>query len=92
MIADIFSLSPYFRNGLLYFPELTIKALLDMGLDTTIGSQATQGVSLDDRESLGALNCAIDKLLNQADPSSPYFTALASDEAYFMLTGKPLSS
>jgi len=90
MFADILTLAPYFRNGLLFFPEKTIDALMDVGLDSHIGDRAANGLSLDDDESLSQLNYAIDALLSRVDSSSPFFVALASDEAYFMLTGKPV--
>ena len=91
MFADIFTFAPYFRNGLLFFPEKTISALMEVGLDRHIGHRATSGLSLDDNESLEELTCAIDALLSRVDSTSPFFTALASDEAYFMLTGKPVT-
>lgn len=92
IINDLGSLAPYFRNGLLYFPEKTITALLDVGLDWRTGQQALQGFSLDDNDSLAQIGRAIDDLLSQVDADSPFFSALASDDAYFMLTGKPLSA
>jgi hypothetical protein len=91
MTAEMLSLAPYFRNGLLYFPERTIKALIEVGLEWQIGHRATRGISLDDSESLYKLSHAIDTLLGQVDCDSPFFTALTSDDAYFMLTGKPLA-
>ncbi len=90
MTTEMHSLAPYFRNGLLYFPENTIKVLVEVGLEWQIGHRATRGISLDDGDSLNKLAHAIDTLLGQVDCSSPFFTALTSDEAYFMLTGKPL--
>ena len=90
IIADFRKLAPYFRNGLLYFPEKTIQALLEVGLDWRIGHQATQGLSLDDNDSLEKIGESIDLLLGQVDAQSPFFGALASDDAYFMLTGRPL--
>ncbi|HLV36084.1 MAG TPA: hypothetical protein VKY59_13250 [Spirillospora sp.] len=89
---DILSLAPYFRNGLLYFPERTIQALIEVGLDPYTARRAMQGLSLDDTSSLNTLNQTVDALLAQVDSSSPFFSALASDEAYFVLTGKPLSA
>jgi hypothetical protein len=91
MTAEMLSLAPYFRNGMLYFPEKTINALMEVGLEWQIGHRATRGISLDDAESLRKLSQAIDTLLTQVNCDSPFFTALTSDEAYFMLTGKPLS-
>ncbi|MBZ0304211.1 MAG: hypothetical protein K8J31_31035 [Anaerolineae bacterium] len=89
-MIDLLPFAPYFRNGLLYFPEKTIQELLAVGLDSQIARRAARGLSLDDSASLEKLSCAIDTLLSQIDASSPYFAALASDDAYFMLTGKPL--
>lgn len=91
MTAEMLSLAPYFRNGLLYFPEKTIKALVEVGLEWQLGHRATRGISLDDVDSLSKLTQAIDVLLGQVDHNSPFFTALTSDDAYFMLTGKPLA-
>jgi hypothetical protein len=92
MTSEMLSLAPYFRNGMLYFPEKTIKALVEVGLEWQVGHRATRGISLDDGESLSKLTHAIDILLGQVDHNSPFFNALTSDEAYFMLTGKPLAS
>jgi hypothetical protein len=91
MTAEMLSLAPYFRNGLLYFPEKTIRALVEVGLDWQTGHRATRGISLDDGESLAKLTHAIDTLLSQVDYNSPFYNALTSDDAYFMLTGKPLA-
>lgn len=91
-MADILSLAPYFRNGLLYFPEQTIQALVEVGLDRHTAHRAIRGLSLDDTASLNTLNQTVDALLAQVDSSSPFFSALSSDEAYFVLTGKPLSA
>ena len=90
MLAEFISLAPYFRNGLLYFPEKTVCALIEVGLDSQTGYMAQHGLSLDDRASLQELNKAVDALLLQIDSSSPFFEALTSDDAYFMLTGKPV--
>ena len=90
MLTDIHALTPYFRNGLLFFPEKTIHALIEVGLDWQVGHRAIRGLSLDDLSSLDQLGQAIDPLLNQVDSTNPFFQALTSDDAYFMLTGKPL--
>ena len=92
IITELNTLAPYFRNGLLYFPEKTIKALLEAGLDQHTGQQAMQGLSLDDNDTLAQIAYAVDELLSRVDATSPFFNALASDDAYFMLTGKPLSA
>ena len=92
MLAEFFSLAPYFRNGLLYFPEKTVCALVEVGLDSQTGYMAQRGLSLDDYISLSELSKSIDALLLQIDSSSPFFKALTSDDAYFMLTGKPISA
>ena len=92
IITELNTLAPYFRNGLLYFPEETINALLEVGLDWHTGQQAMQGLSLDDSDTLAQIGHAVDELLSQVDAPSPFFSALASDDAYFMLTGKPLSA
>ena len=92
MLAEFFSLAPYFRNGLLYFPEKTVRALIEVGLDSQTGYMAQHGLSLDDHRSLSELSTAIDALLLQIDSTSPFFNALTSDEAYFILTGKPISA
>lgn len=91
MFADILSLAPYFRNGRLYFPSPTIQALTEVGLDQHTAHRAELGLSLDDTQSLDELTYAIDDLLSQIDSTSPFFSALTSDEAYFMLTGKPVT-
>ena len=92
VITDLGSLAPYFRNGLLYFPEKTINALLEVGLDWRVGQRAIHGLSLDDSDLLAQISFSVDELLSQIDEASPFFHALASDDAYFMLTGKPLTA
>ena len=91
MLAEFHSLAPYFRNGLLYFPAKTVCALIEVGLDSQTGYMAQHGLSLDDRHSLNELSKAIDALLMQINSTSPFFEALTSEDAYFMLTGKPIS-
>ena len=90
VINDFRSLAPYFRNGLLYFPEKTVTALLEVGLDWHVGHRAISGVSLDEHDCLEQISESIDVLLSHVDVTSPFFDALLSDDAYFMLTGKPL--
>jgi len=75
MFTEFFSLTPYFRNGLLYFPEKTVYALMEVGLDTQTGYMAQHGLSLDDHHSLNELSAAVDALLLQIDSSSPFFIA-----------------
>lgn len=89
-MIDLFPFAPYFNNGLLYFPERTLQELVAVGLDHQVARRASRGLSLDDNASLEKLSGAIDTLLAQIDASSPYFEALTSDDAYFMLTGKPV--
>ncbi len=92
MLEEFISLAPYFRNGLLYFPEKTVCALVEVGLDSQTGYMAQRGLSLGDRISLDELSKAIDALLLQIEPDSPFFAALTSEDAYFILTGKPISA
>jgi len=91
IVTDLGTLAPYFRNGLLYFPEKTINALLEVGLDCHVAERARRGLSLDDSNTLTQIGNSVDELLRRVDANSPFFSALASDEAYFMLTGKPLN-
>jgi hypothetical protein len=92
MIADYRKLAPYFRNGLLYVPQKTIDALVNVGLDNDTAARAIMGLQLDDVDSLHQLSEAIDELLNLVEVDSPMFEALTSDESYFILTGVPLSA
>jgi hypothetical protein len=92
MKTDFCALTPYFRCGLLYFPEVTVAELRNAGLAPDTSAQAERGLSLDDREHLSEVRRAIDTLLSQVDITSPFMTALTSEDAYCMLTGQPLSA
>lgn len=90
MSKEIRQLTPYFRDGLLYFPEATVNALLSAGLDARTGAAARRGISLDDQASIGAINAALDVLLTKIEPGTALHAALSSSETRFMLTGKPV--
>lgn len=81
-------LKPYFYDGRVVFPEKTIKALVEVGLDRHTGLAAARGLSLDDRTSLDAIAKAIRALLRQVSPEHPLYSALENPDTWFMLTGK----
>jgi hypothetical protein len=91
MCSEQTRLQPYFRNGLLYFPEWTVNLLVGAGLDTRIAAAAVCGLRLDDHSALDQVRDAAAALLAQVEPGSPVFAALASAEAQFMLTGVPVA-
>jgi hypothetical protein len=92
MDAEFHHLRPYYRNGLLYFPEKTIGILLSVGLDWRVGYAAKRGLAVDDEASLNELGRAIRVLLRQAENSSALHDALAAPDVQFMLTGRPIAA
>lgn len=89
MVSEQARLEPYFRNGLLYFPEWTVNLLVGAGLDASVGRAAAKGLRLDDTALLADVQAAVAALLAQVGPDSPVFVALTSAEVQFMLTGVP---
>jgi len=82
--------APYFRNGLLYLPEKTVSLLVDVGLDKVIAQAALSGLALDDhRDQIARIGAALESALEQMEEDTHAYQALSSDEAQFMLTGKP---
>ncbi len=89
MNANSRRLEPYFRNGLLYFPQRTIEALLAVGLDQNISEKALRGLALDDVHSLTQLSQAIQVFVGQVERETAIAGALTSEESHFALTGLP---
>lgn len=82
--------APYFRNGLLYLPEKTVTMLIDVGLDKAIAQAALQGLALDDhRDQIARISESLEAALAGMEDDTQAYQALSSDEAQFMLTGKP---
>jgi len=82
--------APYFRNGRLYLPQKTVALLVDVGLDQAIGQAALSGLALDDhRDQIARISQALESALAQMEEDTQAYQALASDEAQFMLTGRP---
>jgi hypothetical protein len=84
--------APYFRNGRLYLPEKTVGLLLDVGLNQAIGEAALSGLALDDhRDQIAQISQALEAALAQMEEDTQAYQALSSDEAQFILTGKPMN-
>ncbi len=82
--------APYFRNGMLYLPEKTVTLLIDVGLDKATAEAALRGLALDDhREEIARISAALEAVLTDMEEDTQAYMALSSDEAHFMLTGKP---
>jgi hypothetical protein len=80
----------YFRNGLLYLPEKTVTLLVDVGLDKATAEAALRGLALDDhREQIALISASLEAVLTDIEEDTQAYQALSSDEAQFMLTGKP---
>ena len=85
--------APYFRNGRLYLPEKTVMLLVDVGLDRAIGEAALGGLALDDhRDQIAQISQALEAALAQMEEDTQAYQTLASEEAQFMLTGKPVNA
>lgn len=80
---------PYFRNGLLCFPEWTVNLLVGAGLDPRTGQTAISGLHLDDAPALRQIQAAAAALLARFGPDHAAAAALASADVQFMLTGVP---
>ncbi len=89
MVQQQTRLEPYFRNGLLCFPEWTVSALVRAGLDPRTGQAAITGLRLDDGHALSQVRAAVAALLGCCGPDHAAAAALASADAQFMLTGLP---
>jgi hypothetical protein len=90
MSLDSRAFAPYFRNGRLYLPEKTVALLMDAGLQRDVAEAATRGLALDtDRELIAEINRALEFVLTDLEEDSQEFRALTSEEAQFILTGKP---
>lgn len=84
--------APYFRNGRLYLPEKTVILLIDSGLKREVAEAALGGLALDtDRQQIAEINHVLERLLADLEADSQEFRALTSEEAQFLLTGKPAS-
>lgn len=82
--------APYFRNGLLYLPEKTVELLIEAGLERDLAHAALTGLALDDhRDQIGKINHVLEAALAKMEEDSQPFRALSSDDARFLMTGKP---
>ena len=85
--------APYFRNGLLYLPEATVDLLIEAGLESELARVALNGLALDDnRDQIARINRVLEAALERMEEDSHEFRALSSDDARFLLTGKPSAS
>jgi hypothetical protein len=90
MRLSISDYAPYFRNGLLYLPEKTVDLLIEAGLERELAKAALKGLALDDnREQIGRINRVLEAALEKMEEDSQPFQALTTDDARFMMTGKP---
>jgi hypothetical protein len=90
MPLSINDYAPYFRNGLLYLPEKTVDLLIEAGLEKELAQAALKGLALDDhREQIGRINRVLEAALEKMEDDSHPFQALTTDDARFMMTGKP---
>jgi hypothetical protein len=82
--------APYFRNGLLYLPQKTVDMLTDAGMDKGLAQAALMGLALDDHKAqIGQISRKLEEVLSTMEEDTHAFRALNSNDAQFMLTGKP---
>jgi ribosomal protein RSM22 (predicted rRNA methylase) len=82
--------APYFRNGMLFLPQATVRLLLDVGLDPQIGQAALKGLALDDhKDIITQISRALEEVLGRMEEDTQAFQVLSSGETQFLLTGKP---
>jgi hypothetical protein len=92
MILNSQTYAPYFRNGRLYLPEKTVALLIDAGLKREVAEAALGGLALDtNRQQIAEINHILEIMLTDMEEDSQEFQALTSEEAQFLLTGKPAS-
>jgi hypothetical protein len=90
MTLDSRAYAPYFRNGLLYLPEQTAALLIEAGLQRDVAEAATRGLALDtDRQRIAEINRTLEVMLADMEEDSQEFRALTSEEAQFIMTGRP---
>lgn len=90
MNLDSQAYAPFFRNGRLYLPEKTVALLMEAGLNREIAEAAMRGLALDtERHRIAEINQTLEMMLADMEEDSQEFRALTSDEAQFLLTGKP---
>lgn len=79
--------APFFREGLLFLPEPTIKLLIKSGLDSNIAQLAKHGLRLDDdRRNIGLISNQLEKSLATLSQQSRIHDQLTSPETKFMLS------
>ncbi len=82
--------APYFRDGLLCLPEKTAALLAEAGLDKELVQTAIKGLALDDNKAqIALISRKLEEILSNVEEDTQAFRALTSNEAQFMLTGKP---
>ena len=82
-------LLPYYRNGLLYFPEKTVEMLLAAGMEQSVAQAAHEGLALDDDRRMNEVRRVVQVVLAQSPAESAIYAALSNPETQFMLTGNP---
>ncbi len=79
--------SPFFREGLLYFPETTLTLLVESGLDSNIAQLAKVGLRLDDdRSYIAHISDHLETTLTTLVQHSRIYEQLASQVTKFMLS------
>lgn len=78
---------PFFREGLLFFPETTLTLLVETGLDSNIAQLAKVGLHLDDdRRVIVHISEQLEKALITLKQQSRIYEQLASQVTKFMLS------
>ena len=78
---------PFFREGLLFFPEITLKLLIESGMDSQIAQLAKVGLRLDeDRRYITHITEQLEKTLANLTQQSRIYEQLASQVTKFMLS------
>ena len=82
--------APYFSDGKLYIPQKTVELLIQAGLDRKIAQSGLNGLALDDdKDRIGMISNALEKVLEQIAHNSSAFQQLNASDIHFMFTGKP---
>lgn len=81
--------APYFRDGLLYLPQKTVKLLTEYGIDPSVANTALQGLALDDdRVLIGQISQTLEDIMGDVAENSQFYRELNTEEAQFILRGR----
>ncbi len=86
MYNTIEDYAPFFREGLLFLPPLTVEMLITSGMEQHRAEAALYGLALDDdRELIGQISNTLERVLESLTMGHPAFDQLSTEASRFML-------